>query len=89
MDWVGKVHTLHFTKKSKINVDYIYINALLGWVETQFIQIIYGMDLERSIEKETIVAFNKLFWIQNDLFAKWYIQDEMAPKDNEVDLTKI
>ena len=24
---------------------------------------------------KTVVAFNKLLWIQNDYFAKWYVRD--------------
>jgi hypothetical protein len=31
--------------------------------------------LPHDVEKKTVLAFNKLLWIQNDFFAKWYVRD--------------
>jgi len=75
LDWVGRIHTDTPLKTSKINVEYIHINALLAWVESQVILAIYSIGLEKDKESKTLVAFNKLFWIQNDLFAKYYVKE--------------
>lgn len=72
MDWVAKIHTDTADKKSKINVDYIHINALLGYVESVLINGILSLNLDRETETAALLAFNKLLWIQNDYFAKYY-----------------
>jgi len=72
LDWVAKIHTDRPEKKSRINVDYIHINALMGYVETTLIGGILSLSLERAAEIAALIAFNKLLWIQNDYFAKYY-----------------
>ncbi|ORX52481.1 hypothetical protein DM01DRAFT_1063201 [Hesseltinella vesiculosa] len=72
LDWVAKIHTNTADKKSKINVDYIHVNALLGFVETTLVGGILSLELDRATEAAALSAFNKLLWIQNDYFAKYY-----------------
>ncbi|KAL3893786.1 MAG: hypothetical protein SGCHY_005635, partial [Lobulomycetales sp.] len=31
--------------------------------------------LPKHVEKATVLAFNKLLWIQNDFFAKYYVTE--------------
>lgn len=72
LDWVAKIHTDTPDKKSKINVDYIHINALMGFVESTLAGGLLSLNLDREVEAKALLAFNKLLWIQNDYFAKYY-----------------
>lgn len=76
LDWVAKIHTDTPEKKSKINVEYLHINALMGYVETTLVGGILSLDLDKETEVATLAAFNKLLWIQNDYFAKYYCNPE-------------
>ncbi|KAF9207652.1 hypothetical protein BGZ49_010839 [Haplosporangium sp. Z 27] len=75
LEYVARIHTDTPTKKSKINVDLIHINALLGYVETVLIGGIKSLNLDRDTEFKAITAFGKLLWIQNDFFIKFYCRD--------------
>ncbi|KAK9700838.1 hypothetical protein K7432_012013 [Basidiobolus ranarum] len=75
LDWVAKIHTDIPGKKSKINVEYIHISALLGFVESTLIWAVTTLKLEREHELRVILAFNKVLWLQNDFFAKYYAKD--------------
>ncbi|KAK9764116.1 hypothetical protein K7432_008656 [Basidiobolus ranarum] len=75
LDWVAKIHTDIPGKKSKINVEYIHISALLGFVESTLIWAISTLGLEREHELRAVLAFNKVLWLQNDFFAKYYAKD--------------
>ena len=72
LDWVAKIHTDTPEKKSKINVDYIHIGILLGYVESILAGGLLSLNLDREVESKALLAFNKLLWIQNDYFAKYY-----------------
>ena len=75
LDWVGKIHTNKSGNK-KIVVDYIHINALFGYVSDVLLGTIStSSSLNEEQRTKTIQAFNKFFWIQNDLFTKYYVDD--------------
>jgi hypothetical protein len=40
-------------------------------------------NLPKQQEKDTIVAFNKLLWIQNDFFAKYYVREAETEGEEE------
>ncbi|KAJ2963875.1 hypothetical protein NQZ79_g1105 [Umbelopsis isabellina] len=75
LDWVAKIHTDTPEKKSKISVDYIHVNALMGYVESTLVGGLLSLNLDRETESKALLAFNKLLWIQNDFFAKYYCKD--------------
>ncbi|KAK3813976.1 MAG: Protoglobin-domain-containing protein [Benniella sp.] len=75
LEYVARIHTDTPTKKSKINVDLIHINALLGYVEAVLIGGVKSLNLDRDTEYKAITAFGKLLWIQNDFFIKFYCRD--------------
>ncbi|KAG0306578.1 hypothetical protein BGZ98_002142 [Dissophora globulifera] len=75
LEYVARIHTDTPTKKSKINVDFIHINALLGYVEAVLIGGIKTLNLDRDTEYKAIAAFGKLLWIQNDFFIRFYCKD--------------
>ncbi|MCA9020972.1 MAG: hypothetical protein KDA74_12570, partial [Planctomycetaceae bacterium] len=41
-------------------------------VSTALINTILGLNLDRATEVITLIAFNKLLWIQNDLINRHY-----------------
>jgi hypothetical protein len=83
LDGVGKAHTgktgaerglKHRKNKPPLWVDYRECSILLGWVETQVIDVVMSvetLDLKKRIE--IVKALNKYWWIQNDLFARHYV----------------
>lgn len=75
LDFVGKIHTAYSTKKSKINVEYVHCSALFTFVSSFIVNALISADLPKDVMRRTVVAFNKLLWIQNDFFAKWYVRD--------------
>jgi len=75
LDRLSKFHTAASLRKNHPHVDYIHMATLLGWVETQLILAVRSFGYSPDIEIKTITAFNKLLWIQNDIFARWYVRD--------------
>lgn len=71
LDMVGKIHTPIVGSK-QLDVPLIQMNALLGFVSGATLDTILAMGLDRETEARTIRAFNKLFWIQNDLISRHY-----------------
>lgn len=70
---VGKIHT-NLVGARSINVDYIHMNAMLGYLQHTFIEIILNSEeIDESTKKTTLMALNKLFWIQNDFFSMHYL----------------
>eukprot|EP01135_Chromosphaera_perkinsii_P011911 Nk52_evm28s2531 gene=Nk52_evmTU28s2531 len=72
LDFVGKVHTPKGLSK-RINVDYIHCNALFGYVHDVLNSAIFDLGLPHDTTKQVIRSFSKLLWIQNDLFARHFI----------------
>ena len=70
LDYVGKIHTAYSGKASRINVEYVHCSALFTYVSSFIIDALMSAGLPHDVEKKTVLAFNKLLWIQNDYFAK-------------------
>ncbi|KAI9183702.1 hypothetical protein H9P43_004620 [Blastocladiella emersonii ATCC 22665] len=75
LDWVALIHTDNANKKTSINVEYVHIGALMGFVESVLIGAISDLPLDPETKKKTLLAFNKLLWLQNDFFAQYYCFD--------------
>ncbi|KAJ3271547.1 hypothetical protein HK104_004677, partial [Borealophlyctis nickersoniae] len=78
LNHVGRIHTTTPTKKSTINVDYIHINALFAFLHGLIAETVDAHpELQQDKEKraKVLAAWSKLLWIQNDLFARWYVKD--------------
>ncbi|UJR17189.1 hypothetical protein I4U23_004084 [Adineta vaga] len=70
---VGKIHT-NSAGTHSIDVDYIHMNALFGYLEHVFIDGVLNNDeIDGTLKKDIIIALNKVFWIQNDFFSMHYI----------------
>lgn len=60
LDYVGKIHTAYSGKASRVNVEYVHCSALFIFVSSFIIDALVASNQP----KRTIVAFNKLLWIQ-------------------------
>ncbi|CAF3351066.1 unnamed protein product [Rotaria socialis] len=70
---IGKIHTDQAGSAS-INVDYMHINALLGYLEHLLIDVLCTTDtIDEKTKRGILMAVNKLFWIQNDFFTMHYL----------------
>jgi len=64
----GRAHPLH--------VEYVHIGATLSFIQDVLTEAILShprMKMDRKIA--LVKALSKVIWIQNDLFAKWYVRD--------------
>lgn len=80
LDKVGIMHTgepgfKHREKRPELRVEYMHMAALLGFVQDIVIKAVMGTDLDSNTKTAVLTAFNKLLWIQNDLFARHYVVD--------------
>lgn len=44
----------------------------MGFVESTLAGGLLSLNLDRETEAKALLAFNKVLWIQNDYFAKYY-----------------
>ncbi|CAF3658046.1 unnamed protein product [Rotaria sp. Silwood1] len=85
---VGQIHASK-TGARAINVDYMHINVLFGYIEHLLVDTLWTIEnLDDKTKHDMIMAINKLFWIQNDIFTMHY---GMSTKDKSlsIDTTKI
>jgi hypothetical protein len=71
LDRVGKMHT-PLAGAAAIAVPLVQMNALLGFVADALTNTILSLGLERGQEVQTLRAFTKLLWLQNDLINRHY-----------------
>ncbi|CAE6435254.1 unnamed protein product [Rhizoctonia solani] len=92
LDKVGLMHTgpvafQHLEKKEPLHVDYMHCALLLGHVHNMLTRAVLARNLPAETTETTLIAINKVLWIQNDLFARHYIpprhshQEEAEAKD--------
>jgi hypothetical protein len=74
LDMVGKIHT-PAAGNAQIDVPLVQMNALLGFVADALVATITGLNLPRETEIQTLRAFTKLLWVQNDLINRHYTTD--------------
>lgn len=64
----GRAHPLH--------VEYVHIGVTLSFIQDIMTEAVLShprLKMERKIA--LVKALSKVIWIQNDLFAKWYVRD--------------
>lgn len=71
LNLVGKIHT-PAAGSSALDVPLVQMNALMGFVATALTATILSLGLGRDAETRTVLAFEKLLWIQNDLISRHY-----------------
>lgn len=67
------------------------MGLLLGYVEDVVVKAVLEMDAIDAETKERVArAFNKLLWIQNDLFARHYVVDiDAGTRPRGMEATKV
>lgn len=64
----GRAHPLH--------VEYVHIGVTLSFVQDIITEAVLSHPRLKMDKKIALVkALSKVIWIQNDLFAKWYVRD--------------
>lgn len=89
MDLVGAAHAggplLRHRQQRRIpqnpapalRVEYMHLGLLLGFVEEVIVGLVLDMnDIDSRTKRDVILAWNKILWIQNDLFARHYVVDK-------------
>jgi hypothetical protein len=71
LDFVGKIHTPR-AGSAELDVPLVQMNALMGFVADALLATVLGLDLEADAKAQTLRAFNKLLWLQNDLIVRHY-----------------
>lgn len=73
----GQVGFQHRAKKPGLRVELIHMSLLLGYVVDILLDaVVNHPDLDSETKAGVLRAFNKVIWIQNDLFARHYVVDE-------------
>lgn len=78
LDWVGRIHVQNPLKKSKINVEYVHINALFAFLHGFLAEVLSthpALNYNAQKRGKVLAAYSKLLWIQNDFFAKYYVSE--------------
>lgn len=74
LDFVGKIHTPR-AGSPELSVPLVQMNALMGFVSAALLGTILGLDLPCEKKARTVVAFDRLLWLQNDLISRWYTRE--------------
>lgn len=80
---LGREHPLH--------VEYIHIGVTLSVIQDILTEAILSHPrLHISWKMAIVKALGKVIWIQNDLFAKWYVRDgeEFGGKGEDIVIEK-
>lgn len=75
LDMVGSIHTSK-SGNSGIVVPLIQMNALLGLMSDLITETLISSPLDAETKLQTIRAFQKLLWIQNDFVNRHYSNDQ-------------
>lgn len=63
-------------RNKPLRVEYIHISATLCLIQHVLTEAVLShMALPMSRRVSMVKALSKVIWIQNDLFAKWYVRD--------------
>ncbi|KAM0431433.1 hypothetical protein ACHAPT_005410 [Fusarium lateritium] len=75
LDSVGAMH-VGLQKSRELRIDYIHISLTLSLIQSVMSQAILDHSSIPISRRAAIVkSFSKVIWIQNDLFARWYVRD--------------
>ncbi|EXJ69601.1 uncharacterized protein A1O5_07637 [Cladophialophora psammophila CBS 110553] len=89
--YLDKVGLMHVGKgrRNPLHVDYIFLGVCLGYIQDSMTEAILSHPRVELTQKIAIVkAIGKVIWIQNDLMAKWHVEDgrEFLDEDIEEDM---
>lgn len=63
-------------RKHPLHIEYVHIGACLAFIQDTLTEALLSHPRIKMDRKIALVkALGKVIWIQNDLFAKWYVRD--------------
>ncbi|KAI0179469.1 Protoglobin-domain-containing protein [Hypoxylon sp. FL1284] len=75
LDKVGMMHTGR-GREHPLHVEYVHIGACLAFIQDTLTEALLSHPRLRMDKKIALVkAIGKVIWVQNDLFAKYYVRD--------------
>ncbi|CAJ2505482.1 Uu.00g128760.m01.CDS01 [Anthostomella pinea] len=75
LDKVGMMHVGQ-GRKHPLHIEYVHIGVCLSFIQDTLTEALLGHPRLKMDRKIALVkALGKVIWIQNDLFAKWYVRD--------------
>ncbi|KAI8952034.1 Protoglobin-domain-containing protein [Xylaria longipes] len=75
LDKVGMMHVGR-GREHPLHIEYVHIGACLSFIQDTLTEALLSHPRLRMERKVALVkALGKVIWIQNDLFAKWYVRD--------------
>ncbi|EFX02346.1 hypothetical protein CMQ_2395 [Grosmannia clavigera kw1407] len=88
LDKVGMMH-VGLGRAHPLHVEYIHIGATLSLIQDVLTEAVLSHPrLSMGRKMGLVKALGKVIWIQNDLFAKWYVRDGEEYTDG-VDYSKL
>ncbi|KAI1486684.1 Protoglobin-domain-containing protein [Biscogniauxia mediterranea] len=88
LDKVGMMHVGQ-GRQHPLHIEYVHIGACLSFIQDTLTEALLSHPRLRMDRKVALVkALGKVIWIQNDLFAKWYVRDgdEYAAESEKPDV---
>jgi len=82
LDVVGKIHTPKAGNK-QIDVPLVQMNALMGVMSDMLLKAVSNLELDAEQKTRTLLAYNKLLWIQNDLINRHYAEPQPVLAKNQ------
>ncbi|KAF3025708.1 hypothetical protein E8E14_014185 [Neopestalotiopsis sp. 37M] len=75
LDKVGMMHVGR-GREHPLHIEYVHIGACLSFIQDTITEALLSHPRLRMDKKIALVkAIGKVIWVQNDLFAKWYVRD--------------
>ncbi|KAH9991416.1 Protoglobin-domain-containing protein [Xylariaceae sp. FL0662B] len=75
LDKVGMMHTGR-GREHPLHIEYVHMGATLAFIQDTLTEALLSHPRLRMDKKIALVrALGKVIWVQNDLFAKWYVRD--------------
>ncbi|KAI1338785.1 Protoglobin-domain-containing protein [Xylariaceae sp. FL0016] len=75
LDKVGMMHVGQ-GRQHPLHIEYVHIGACLSFIQDTLTEALLSHPRLKMDKKIALVkALGKVIWIQNDLFAKWYVRD--------------
>ena len=89
-DKVAVMHTgVARGKRPELRVEVMHMALLLGFVEDLLVQTVMKQQLDDETKSNVLAAWNKVLWVQNDLFLRRYVVDrETGEKPAGVEAVK-
>ncbi|KAK6078041.1 hypothetical protein SCUP234_06415 [Seiridium cupressi] len=77
-EYLDKVGLMHVGRgrEHPLHIEYVHIGACLAFIQDTITEALLSHPRLRMDKKIALVkAIGKVIWVQNDLFAKWYVRD--------------